>query len=201
MLKYLVPRIAWRDLPPMFGMACVGAVIASVYGILHDQITYTIGPEYFTKFKFKQFHYADFGFGNRIFAACIGVLATWWVGFVIAWFLSRQLIPNRDRKIAYRAILNGFFIVFACCIISGAIGYTYGAWRGPDADYSDWAPFVKVFQITDTWAFVRVAYIHNASYLGGVLGFIIALFVVRPAENSLQFNSGNAVVSQGRNVA
>jgi hypothetical protein len=44
----------------MFGLAVMGALIAGAYGILHDQISYTISPEYFTKLKFEQFHYANF---------------------------------------------------------------------------------------------------------------------------------------------
>lgn len=180
MLRYLVPRVAWGDLPLMFGMAFLGALIAGVYGILHNQITYSIGPEYFTKLKFDQFHYVDFGFGERVFVSCIGFLATWWVGFVIAWFLSRRLIPQQPRATAYRGILRGFVIVVACGILAGVGGFLYGIWRGPESDYSAWLPFLWQLQVTDTWAFVRVAYIHNASYLGGLVGCIIALFVIRP---------------------
>ena len=182
MLKYLVPKIALADLPPMFGMAFLGAIVAGMYGILHDHITFSIGPEYFTNLKFKQFHYADFGLGERVFVSCIGFLATWWVGFIIAWFLSRRLIPNQPREIAYRGIYMGFAIVFGCGIVAGFGGYFYGLWRGPDSDYSGWWLLTHRFQITDTWAFVRVAYIHNASYLGGLVGFIIALVIVRPEK-------------------
>lgn len=167
----------------MIGVAFFGALLAGVYGILHDQVTYSIGPEYFTKLKFAQFHYADFGVGDRIFVSCIGFLATWWVGFVIAWFLARRLIPNCPRRMAYLAILRGFAIVFGCGLLAGMVGYVYGVWRGPDADYSAWSPFVRRLGITDTWAFVRVAYIHNASYLGGLMGFLIALVAVRPGSS------------------
>ncbi len=190
MLKHLVPRIALADLPPMFGMAFIGAIIAGAYGILHDQITYSIGPEYFTNLKFKQFHYADFGIGERAFVSCIGFLATWWVGFIMAWFLSRRLIPNQPRTIAYRGIFKGFAIVFACGILAGIGGYFYGVHRGPDSDYSVWQPIIRRFQITDTWAFVRVAYIHNASYLGGLTGFIISLIVIRPRKLDLPPDNG-----------
>lgn len=180
MFKYLIPRIALADLPPMFGMAAVGAIIAGLYGILHDHVTYSIGAEYFTHFKFKQFHYADFGLGDRVFVSCIGFLATWWVGFIIAWFLSRRLFPNQDQAIAYRGILKGFVIVFTSGLLAGIGGYLYGRWLGPDADYSAWLPAVNRFQITDTFAFIRVAYIHNASYLGALIGFIVSLIVIRP---------------------
>ena len=39
----------------MLGVAAVGSVLAGVYGIFHDQVTYAISPEYFTKLKFDQF--------------------------------------------------------------------------------------------------------------------------------------------------
>ena len=180
MLKYLIPRIKVTDLPPMFGMAALGAIIAGVYGILHDHVTYSIGPEYFTKLKFQQFHYADFGMGDRVFVSCIGFLATWWVGFIIAWFLSRRLIPDQDRGTAYRGICKGMAIVFASGVLAGAIGYMYGMTLGPDTDYVAWRPIFNRLQITDPAGFLRVAYIHNASYLGGFVGFIISLVVIRP---------------------
>ena len=180
MLKYLIPRIALSDLPPMFGMAVVGAIIAGIYGILHDQVTYSISPEYFTNLKFKQFQYADPGLGERVFVSCIGFLATWWVGFIIAWFLARRLIPNQDRAIAYRGIFTGFMVVFSAGLLAGIAGYLYSSWLGTDSDYSAWQPAIDRFKITDTFAFVRVAYIHNASYLGGLVGLIVALIVIQP---------------------
>ncbi len=186
MLKYLLPRIALADLPPMFGVALVGAVFAGLYGILHDQITYSISPEYFTKLKFEQFHYADLGLGERVFVAAIGFLATWWVGFIIAWFLARRLIPNQPRSHAYRQIGAGFACVFASGVLAAAIGFAYGLWRGPQADYSSWSWAIQEFEITDTWSFVRVAYIHNASYLGGLAGLMIALVAVRPSRKKLE---------------
>lgn len=174
----------------MLVVALIGGVVAGAYGVLHDQITYSISPEYFTNLKFDQFHYVDFGIGDRAFVASIGFLASWWVGFIIAWFLSRKLMPGQHRKIAYRGIVLGFIIVFASGILAGLAGYLYGLWRGPDADYSSWLPIIDRFQITDTWAFVRVAYIHNASYLGGVAGLVISLLVIRPKKpDTTEINS------------
>lgn len=48
----------------MLGLCVVGSLIAGTYGILHDQVTYSIGPEYFTRFKFEQFAWADWGAGK-----------------------------------------------------------------------------------------------------------------------------------------
>jgi len=185
MLKYLVPRIALTDLPSIIGFAVFGAILAGIYGILHDQVTYSIGPEYFTKLKFKQFGFADFGFGDRIFVSFVGFLATWWAGFFVAWFLSRRLIPKQQRSTAFRKILAGFTIVFACGFAAGLGGYCYGIWRGPKADFTAWQSVFSQYDITDSWAFVRVAYIHNASYLGGLFGFLVALYFIRPEDESV----------------
>lgn len=180
MLKYLIPQIARNDLPPMIGVALVGALIAGVYGVLHDQITYSISPEYFTKLKFAQFHYADVGLGDRFFASTIGFIATSCVGLAAAWFLARRLIPNQPRDRAYRQIRSGFASVFAFGFLFASLGYAYGLWRGPDANYSSWDWAIQKFRIVDSWSFVRVAYIHNAGYLGGLTGLIVALVLIRP---------------------
>ena len=135
MLKYLIPRIAWADLPPMFGMAFLGAIVAGMYGVLHDQITFSIGPEYFTNLKFQQF-YADFLVDTSVCFMYWSSYPLGGVGFVIAWFLSRRLIPKQPRGLAYRGIFTGFAIVFGG-IIAGLGGYFYGIWRGP-VDYSGW---------------------------------------------------------------
>ena len=42
MLKYLIPRIAFADLLAIIGVSLLGALIAGGYGVVHDQITYSI---------------------------------------------------------------------------------------------------------------------------------------------------------------
>lgn len=182
LLKFLVPQLPLRDLPIMFGYALLGALLAGAYGIVHDQVTYSIGPEYFANFKFKQFHWANLGLGDRPFVSCIGFLATWWIGIIVAWVLSRRMIPNQTGKVACRKILQGFVIVFATAFLFGVIGFLFGLFRGPDADYSNWNWAFDEYEIMDQWAFIRVAYIHNAGYVGGVVGLFLTFFLVRPGE-------------------
>ena len=50
-----------RKLATFFIIVLAAIVIASLYGVGHDQVTYTISPEYYTKFKFIQFNLADSG--------------------------------------------------------------------------------------------------------------------------------------------
>ena len=110
-MNLLYPKIPRALLPRMLGYAVIGGLLAGMYGILHDQITYSISPEYFTHLKFDQFHYANFGLPQRVFVAEIGFLATWWVGFFSAWFIARLTVPAFSRPAAFRHSLRGFAIV------------------------------------------------------------------------------------------
>ena len=157
----------------MLAYASLGSLIAGAYGVAHDHVTYSIGPEYFTHFKFDQFAWANLRMGNRVFVSCIGFLATWWVGLIVAWILARRMLPDQPRAVACRKILTGFAIVFTTGILFGFGGYLYGLVRGPDADYSAWAGVFDRLGISDPWSFMRVGYIHNAGYLGGLVGLVL----------------------------
>lgn len=180
MIRFLYPQIKKADLLPMFTCALIGALIAGLYGVLHDQITFTISPEYFTQLKFKQFSYADFGLSDRVFVAAIGFLATWWVGLAMGWFLGRRFIPNQARISAVNNIRNAFLLVLVSGFAFGIGGYLYGYLVELNTNLSDWAFLLRYYRVVDGSAFVRVAYIHNASYLGGLLGLICAFIFIRP---------------------
>jgi hypothetical protein len=181
-MNILYPKLRLKSLPAMFGLALLGALFAGLYGVLHDQITYSISPEYFTRMKFEQFHYANFGLPPRVFVGEIGFLATWWVGFFAAWFIARITIPAFPRRAAFRKSLDGFLIMFAFTTAASVSGYIFGALHG--SDYSSWAIFRSMYGLLDLPAFVRVAYIHNASYLGGLMGLIAALVYLRIVRQS-----------------
>ena len=192
MLRYLVPRFPISDLPVMLAYSAAGSLVAGVYGIVHDQITFTIGPEYFTNFKFFQFKWANLGFGDRFFVACIGFLATWWVGLITSWILCRRMLPNQERAVAHRKIRKGIAIVFATAILFGATGYIIAWWLGPSADYSAWEPIFRKLYITDKWGFVCVGYIHNAGYLGGLTGIVLTYFFIRKDRAAEEVEQGKA---------
>lgn len=167
----------------MFGHALLGAVAAGIYGILHDEITFSISPEYFTRLKFLQFGYADFGFPGRIFVAEIGFLATWWVGFFAAWFLARITVPAFSPNMALRRTAQGFLIVTGFALAAFVIGYLLGVVRTSYFDYSGWRNLASSIGVVDVSSFVRVAYIHYASYLGGLIGLVVAVVWVPGVKN------------------
>jgi hypothetical protein len=178
-MNIFYPNLRWRWLLPMLGYALLGSLLAGVYGIIHDQITYSISPEYFTRLKFSQFHYADFGFPPRVFVAEIGFLATWWVGFVAGWFVARIAVPAFPPRTALCHASRAFLTILAFALTASIIGYLLGLLRRSNSDFSSWEGFATKRGILDLPNFGRVAYIHNASYLGGLVGLVAAIVGLR----------------------
>ncbi|MBN2803694.1 MAG: hypothetical protein JXR91_11405 [Deltaproteobacteria bacterium] len=157
----------------------LGGIIGGLYGAVHDQISYTVSPEYFTAFKFYQFHYADFGLPNRVFVGIIGFLATWWVGALAGWFLARIRFNSDNLSTARRDIWRGFLIVLYCAVLALFIGGIVGYIRVnyyPLTEFMGWENELSgdVLQ-----RFAVVGIIHNTSYIGGVVGLITATVLLR----------------------
>lgn len=73
--------------------------------------------------------------------------------------------------------------MFVIAAMGTLFGYLLGRMHG--VDYSGWQPITYQLGVTDIPRFVRVAYIHNASYAGGLVGLVIAVFYVRLAGRTL----------------
>ncbi len=169
----LYPKVSPALLPRMLVCAAAGALIAGIYGIIHDQFTYSISDEYFTKLKFHQFSYANFGWRRRLFVGEVGFLATWWVGLIAGWFIGRIMVPGAGAAPIARRCAIAFAIMFAIAVIGTFSGYVLGLIHGPD--YSSWHWAEQQYGLTNLPAFVRVAYVHNSSYAGGFVGLVAAL--------------------------
>jgi len=64
-------------------------------------------------------------------------------------------------------------LAFAAAIVAFVLGLLHGA------DYSAWESLGSRLGILDLPSFVRVAYIHNASYVGGLIGLVAAIIWLR----------------------
>ncbi len=150
--------------------------MAGIYGILNDQITYTISPEYYTKFKFYQFGLMDLGneaiFPNpRVEVAKVGFLATWWVGLPIGIILGLVGLIHKTGKqmkaITFKAILFAILVTFICGLIGLLYGKFYLSYSNPDW----WFPE----NLIDKKNFIAVGSMHNFSYMGGLIGLIVGI--------------------------
>ncbi|MBK1814225.1 hypothetical protein JIN84_01205 [Luteolibacter yonseiensis] len=143
-------------------------MIAGGFGILHDQVTYTISPEYFTRMKFDQFRWADVGLPERVFVAEIGFLATWWVGLIAAWFLAR--IAMRKFESPEKRVMQAMAVMVGITLAFGALGYFLGP--AMFENRKDWLYALREMKVTDLNAFYQVSGIHLGSYAGALIGWI-----------------------------
>ncbi|MGB1041774.1 MAG: hypothetical protein ACPGU6_00130 [Tenacibaculum sp.] len=158
-------------------------ILGGIYGVVHDQITYSISEEYYTKFKFIQFGLENMGMGQnigtlrapeivldnpRLGAVIVGTLATWWVGLIIGIFLGLIGLIHRNGKEMFIASLKGFVITTGIALLTGLVGLLYGKiflvenppnWFLPD-------------NLIEKGNFIMVGSMHNFSYLGGLIGLI-----------------------------
>lgn len=152
----------------------ISIALAGLFGILHDQITYSISQEYYTKFKFYQFGFTDNKveaiFPNpRVIVSKVGFMATWWVGKWIGIILGLTGLIFIDHKKMFSAILNALTITFVTTIVLSFAGFFYGKYqlaiRGVNWSLPD--------NLIEKKRFIIVGSIHNFSYLGGALGLVI----------------------------
>ena len=181
-MNLLYPTFTLRQFGWMFVFGAAGALIAGVYGILHDQITFTLGYEYFTEFKFHQFHYLDQSQPERLLVAEIGFLATWWVGFFAGWFMGRTTLPRLSLKQSAQLSLKGVGLMMLTALVFAIIAYTIAPKTAEDPVMARWQGLLTPNDVIDAVAFVQVGYIHNASYLGGLIGLIAALIWLSQAR-------------------
>lgn len=178
-MNLLYPKITFRQFGWMMIFGLVGSIIAGAYGIVHDQITFRLGPEYFTKFKLIQFDYLDSTAPIQVTVVKIGFLATWWVGLFAGWFMGRITLPHEPVKVAARRSLIGVGVMILTALIFACVADCLAptSLKDPRLDY--WHEMFAGYNIEDTLAFIRVGYIHNASYLGGLIGLIAVLIGLR----------------------
>lgn len=176
-MKFLYPTIPLRQLPIMLEVAAIGAATAGLYGAVHDQISYAISPEYFTKLKFEQFAYADFELPPMAFVSLIGFLATWWVGLLGGWILARLGLAAMPHSVRRRQTAKAFTMVVLVTALMGAAGALVGKVRA-GGDLQSWHEAQLYLEIVDLKAFVMVAYLHAAGYLGAAVGIVLAAVYV-----------------------
>ena len=170
-----------KKLLVLYLLFIIAPVIAGVYGILHDQLTYTISPEYYTKFKFFQFGLADLGdeaiFPNpRLQVSIVGFLATWWVGLPIGLILGFVGMIHKNGKEMFRITMKALFLTLLIAFIAGLVGLAFGKFYLANHATSWYLPE----NVMDKANYIAVGSMHNFSYLGGLIGLIVAvIFSVR----------------------
>ena len=167
----------------------IAPIIGGFFGILHDQLTYTISPEYYTKFKFYQFGLMDMRneaiFPNpRIQVSAVGFMATWWMGLPIGLILGLVGLIHKDHRQMLKVTMKAVLITVIVAFVTGLIGLAYGKLFLVDKGVDWWLPE----NLIDRENFISVGSMHNFSYLGGLFGLIAGIIysIKQKKKNALQ---------------
>lgn len=156
-------------------------IVAGLYGALHDQISYSVSAEYFTKFKYHQFGFTDIPLPDRAKAAAIGFLASWWMGIPIGLLVGAFGFIHRSAKVMLLSTLKAYGIVAVVALIVGLGGLSYG-WFFASHQFEDYQGWYRPEGVLLQRNFLSVGHMHNFSYLGGLVGLlagIVSQFIFR----------------------
>jgi hypothetical protein len=145
-----------------------GCVAAGLYGALHDQASFTVSPDYFFALKFHQFHIPSH-LQNRVGAGIVGWRATWWMGAIIAVPLLAAGLLFPDARSYARHTLAAFAVAAGVALAFGVGALALASFT---IDANHLPPYHFPAGVADRVAFARVGMMHNASYLGGVVGIL-----------------------------
>lgn len=166
----------------------IGIGVAGVYGALHNQISYTVSPEYFTKLKFQQFGYTDAQMPERIRASYVGFAASWWMGIPIGFLIGIVGFIHRDYQRMWKISLQAIIVSVLFTLIFGLCGLAYGFLQTVNFNEFDYRYWYLPDDVTDLRRFLCAGYMHNSAYLGGVLSIFAAWiyhFFLKRAEKKI----------------
>lgn len=161
-------------------ISLIAAILAGIYGIIHDHITYAISPEYYTKFKFIQFDLVNKQDERmvhpRIFVTVVGFLATWWFGLILGSILGLyNLIQSTWQKmifISFKSILISILVSFLIGIMGLIFGFLFLS-KQPKSSFEGWFFPEDLQNFGD---YIAVGSMHNFGYIGGIIGLIVGIF-------------------------
>lgn len=157
-------------------------VAAGVYGMVHNQVSYTVGPSYFHDLKFAQFGLpADIS--PRFGAALLGWQASWWMGLAVG------LVPMTFAWLTFANAQSLWFagkraLIVAICgtLLSSCMGLAFGIFT-ITPEIAD-----RVSTIANTPSeigFLRAATMHDFTYMGAIVSLFAALWTVRRYKNQM----------------
>lgn len=155
-------------LPVLLGFAIV---LAGMYSAIHNQVSYTVAPDYFHAFKFKQFNISA-EWQTRLGASWVGWQASWWMGLFIGLpvFIASLFMPAARQQA--QVFLKAASLVVVCALIIGIGALIHAYLTIAPEDVPGWA---LSWEPEDPLAMARAGAMHNASYLGGAIGLLCAL--------------------------
>lgn len=156
------------------GYIVLAIFAAGLFGAVHDQISYTVSSEYYVKFKFHQFGLLNGAVPERIRAAEVGVLASWWMGVPLGVLTGAAGFLHRTADQMWHVLLLSLPLVVGFVLFFALGGLAYGYFQTSGIDLGTYRGWYLPPGLEHPRAFLCVAYMHYSAYLGGALAIPVA---------------------------
>jgi hypothetical protein len=145
----------------------IGAAIA--YGVVHDQITIRVCPEYFTVAHPHILRTNSL----TLIALGWGVVATWWAGLAAGLVLAISARAGMPEKLTWRAFVRPaialLLIMGACATAAGFAGH----WLASTARIVSLQAWGNMLPVEKQPAFMADLFSHAFSYLTAGVGTVV----------------------------
>jgi hypothetical protein len=152
----------------------LGLIGAIGYGIVHDQITVRICPEYLTEWHPTIIASSD----PTIVALAWGVFATWWFGLILGAGLALFATVGPWSPAPWPWIVRSVIGIFGIAALSATVAGLIVSLGGFEANQAFFGPIFPPEDSAKWKAMLVVATIHTTSYIAaassaGVAGIIL----------------------------
>jgi hypothetical protein len=149
--------------------------LAALYGFVHDQFTYTICPEFFTKFRFLNYEFPEL-WHPRTSAGVIGILNSWKIGIPLGIVLTWAGYFHREVTSTLKHTLITYAMVFFFVTMMAFVGYSIEGTIAPKETFFpdgliDRANYIRVLNMNN--------YATGGAVLGMLLGVMYHLFIIK----------------------
>lgn len=162
-------------------------VAAGVFGVIHDQISYSIAPEYFTRFKFHQFRLLDSSVPERLRVAQVGFLASWWMGIPLGVMSGLAALVHKTPQKMQSSLAWSLPLMMGVVLMFSLVGLAYGFYQTENIEWSRYSSWYIPSGLQNQRQYLCVGYMHNAAYIGGAVAIPVAWvfhLLRKRAENS-----------------
>ncbi|MDM1139977.1 hypothetical protein [Empedobacter sp. R132-2] len=146
-------------------------IIASLFGAILNQFSYSVSSEFFTNFLFGNFGTNEWNFKNeRLEASIVGIIGSYWVGLILGIIYAIIFLFMRTEN-NLKNIKNAILINIGFSILGSLIAYLIAKIF---VDYKNSGVFME-FGTQNPQNYLEAAFMNTGSYFGGIAGIVAGI--------------------------
>ncbi|MGB6483259.1 MAG: hypothetical protein WBE86_07205 [Candidatus Acidiferrales bacterium] len=147
---------------------------AILYGVVHDQITIRVCPEYFTVAHPHIFRTSSL----TLIALGWGVVATWWGGLAAGVAFALAARAGSPQKFTWRRFVRPGLVLLLVMGASATLAGFIGHWMASAGQISSVQAWGLMLPAEKQPAFMADVFAHVFSYLAGGVGSVIIALAI-----------------------